>query len=78
MPVKQQFLRTSGLTRIELRAKLGLLPDVFTVLTVGGSLGLARYREVAWRFRRSSSPAGTAPAGPNWTIWPGACRFHAQ
>jgi processive 1,2-diacylglycerol beta-glucosyltransferase len=56
MPVKRTFLARSGLTRRELRAKLGLRPEVFTVLTMGGSLGLARFREVAHALDRSGLP----------------------
>jgi processive 1,2-diacylglycerol beta-glucosyltransferase len=47
LPVKKKFFQTAQLSRDSLRRRLGVNPDTFLVVIVGGSLGLGPYEGVA-------------------------------
>jgi processive 1,2-diacylglycerol beta-glucosyltransferase len=47
IPIKPDFARPTGLTKTQLKEKLGLNPDLPMVLMMGGSLGIGRFAEVA-------------------------------
>jgi processive 1,2-diacylglycerol beta-glucosyltransferase len=53
IPIKPGFAKDSGLSKADLRKKLGLDPDKPTVLMIGGSLGMGNFEGVARAFNES-------------------------
>jgi len=56
IPIKPEFAKPSGLSKIEMKKKLGIDPNMPMVLMMGGSLGLGRFSEVAKALSELKTP----------------------
>jgi processive 1,2-diacylglycerol beta-glucosyltransferase len=56
IPIKPAFSEDTGLTKTELREKLGLDPNKSTVLMMGGSLGIGPFADTAEALDKSGVP----------------------
>ncbi|MCE1246958.1 MAG: hypothetical protein LWY06_09955 [Firmicutes bacterium] len=56
IPIKPDFAKTSGLSKAQMKEKLGIDPKLPMVLMMGGSLGIGRYADVAKALDNSGAP----------------------
>lgn len=56
IPIKPKLAKPSGISKMEMKKKLGIDPDLPMILMMGGSLGLGRYDEVAEALNKLKTP----------------------
>ena len=56
IPIKPDFAKPSGLSKAEMKEKLGIDPKIPMVLMMGGSLGLGRFGDVAEALNQLKTP----------------------